>query len=91
MSSDELLAYKFASLEQRLESVVFSYRKAVKIVGGEKRLERLLLDGKIRYEKPEGSRNSMWQFNAADVIRNVKPAKRETLQHTRYNHLCKVI
>ena len=91
MSSDELLAYKFASLEQRLESVVFSYRKAVRIVGGEKRLERLLLDGKIRYEKPEGSRNSMWQFNAADVILNVKPAKRETLQHTRYNHLCKVI
>lgn len=69
----QLIAQKYLSLLRRTESLCVSYKKAVKLVGGEKRLERLMLEGKVRYSKPEGSTNTMWRFNLADIIKNVKP------------------
>lgn len=69
----EVMAQKYLSLLKRAERINVSYKRAVKLVGGEKRLERLMLKEKIRYSKPDGSANTMWRINFADVIRNVKP------------------
>lgn len=71
----DVMAQKYQSLLRRTERLHVSYRRAVILVGGEKRLERLMLAGRIRYSKPEGSVNTMWRFNFADIIRNVKPLK----------------
>lgn len=67
-------AMKFKCLLERLRDECFSYTKAVKIVGGEKRLERLVADGLVRCEKPVGKRNTMWRFNAEDVLNHVRPS-----------------
>lgn len=69
----KVMAQKYLSLLRRTERIDISYKRAVKLVGGEKRLERLMLEEKIRYSKPDGSANTMWRINFADVIRNVKP------------------
>lgn len=70
MSPDEI---RFRSLVRRMEKRTVSHNFAVLIVGGEKRLERLMSDGSIRCYKPEGSANRQWQINAADCFRFVKP------------------
>ena len=33
-------------------------------------------EGKIRYDKPFGASNTMWQFNLADILKNVKIDRR---------------
>lgn len=73
-ATNEVMAQKFQSLLRRTERLHVSYKKAVRLVGGEKRLEKLMLAKKVRYSKPEGSANTMWRFNLSDIIRNVKPA-----------------
>ena len=50
----------------------FGFRMAAKIVGGRTRLERLIVEGKVRAEKPTAAQNGKWRCNAADVLRNVK-------------------
>lgn len=69
----DVMAQKYQSLLRRTERLHVSFKKAVILVGGEKRLEKLMLSEKVRYSKPEGSSNTMWRFNLADIIRNVKP------------------
>lgn len=71
--SVRVMAQKYQSLLRRTERIHVSYKKAVKLVGGEKRLERLMLEEKVRYSKPVGNPNTMWRFNLGDIIRNVKP------------------
>ena len=74
-SSIDVMALKYQSLLHRTEKIHVSYKKAVQLIGGEKRLERLMLQKDIRYTKPEGAVNTMWRFNLADIIRNVRPTK----------------
>lgn len=66
---------RFRSLVVRLRGVEFSRRLAVRLLGGEKRLERLLLQGKIHATKRQGASNTMWRFDAAEVVMYVKPNK----------------
>lgn len=73
MTDVEIMARKFSSLVGRLEKRHCSYKKAVEIVGGEKRLQDLMDNERVRYEKPLGAKNTMWRFNMADIINNVKP------------------
>lgn len=52
---------------------------AAKIVGGTKRLERLIADGEIEAEKRANAQNGKWYCNAAQVLRhcrNKRPCKR---------------
>ena len=70
LSPDEV---RFRSLLIVMENQTMSYREAVKIVGGQVRLQRLMENDKIRYYKPEGSSNTKWRINAADCYRNVRP------------------
>lgn len=48
----------------------FGLRYSEKIVGGRARLERLIVEGKIRAEKGNTSaQNGKWLCNAADMLR----------------------
>ena len=52
---------------------------AAKIVGGTKRLERLIAAGEIEAEKRANAQNGKWYCNAAQVLRhccNKRPCKR---------------
>lgn len=71
--SENLEIYKFKALCSCLDGMHCSYKKAVKIVGGEKRLQRLMEEEKVRYEKPYGAPNTMWRFNLSDIITQVNP------------------
>lgn len=67
-----IMALKYRSLLIIAESMYVSQKKAVKLVRGEKRLQRLVDEGRIRYDKPFGASNTMWRYNLADIIKNVK-------------------
>lgn len=70
--------------EARLENILavmeqetFGQRKAATIVGGLKRLEHLMEEGKVRWDKLTGKQNSKWFCNAADVLKYaIKPTMR---------------
>lgn len=66
---------RFRSLLIRLQGLVISRTVAVKIVGGEKRLDKLISQGKLNVKKNAGASNTMWRFDAAEVARYVKPNK----------------
>lgn len=67
-----IMALKYRSLLIIAESMYVSQKKAVKFIRGEKRLQRLVDEGKIRYDKSFGAPNTMWRYNLADIIKNVK-------------------
>ena len=64
---------KYHSILNRMEGFSFSWAMAKRIVGGEKRLKRLMEEEKIHGFKPDGAPNSQWQINAVEVLANVKP------------------
>lgn len=72
------------TVEARLENILavmdretFGQRKAATIVGGLKRLEQLMVEGKIRWDKPTRTKNGKWFCNAADVLKYaIKPYMR---------------
>ena len=72
-NSTAIMAQKYESILERTKGMTFSYAMAVKLVGGRKRLERLMQENKIRYDKPFGTMNTRWQFAASDILSNVKP------------------
>lgn len=58
---------------QVMASKTFGWRYSEKIVGGRARLERLIVEGKIRAEKVNTkAQNGKWQCNASDVLRYAK-------------------
>ena len=69
----EIDLQKYESLLNTARTMWFSYKKTVRFCGGEKRVSRLIDEGRLRFEKNEGAPNSMWKFNAADVFSNPKP------------------
>ncbi|MBD5367214.1 MAG: hypothetical protein HDR82_09510 [Bacteroides sp.] len=52
--------------------ITFSKTEAAKIVGGEYRLEKLVMNGDIQADKPTAKQNGKWLCNAFDVIMNAK-------------------
>jgi len=71
--STMVIVQKYNSLLRRMEGKFFSWAMAKQIVGGEKRLARLMEEEKVHGYKPDGAPNSQWQINAVDVLSNVKP------------------
>ena len=71
------LEIRFKSLLAILRRVgwKFSRNESVTLLGGEKRLETLLNQGKIHATKKNGAANTKWEFDAAEVIMYVKPNK----------------
>ncbi len=70
--SKDVIVRKYLSFLRRAEKQDVSWKKAVLLIGGEKRLERLMSDGVIRYSKPEGASNTKWRFNLADIVKNAR-------------------
>ena len=66
--------------EARLQTILrlmndqtFGLRRSEKIVGGRARLERLIIEGKVRAEKGNTTaQNGKWLCNASDVLRYAK-------------------
>lgn len=52
--------------------ITFSKATAAKLVGGEYRLEKLVMKGKIRMEKPTAKQNGKWFCDGGDVIQHMK-------------------
>lgn len=71
--STEIMAQKYQSILARTDDMTFPWTVACKLVGGRKRLERLMQEEKVRYDKPFGAVNTHWQFSASDILSNVKP------------------
>lgn len=74
--SIEVMAQKYRSILERTEGMTFSWAVAVHLVGGKKRLERLMVEEKVRYDKPFGAPNTRYQFAASDILSNIKPMKK---------------
>lgn len=61
---------KLLTIMRVMNNKTFGLRFSEKIVGGRSRLERLIIDGKIRAEKGnDEAQNGKWLVNAADVLR----------------------
>jgi hypothetical protein len=76
--SKDVIVRKYLSFLHRAEKHDISWKKAAVFVGGEKRLERLIAEGRIRYHKPDGASNTMWRFNFADIVNNARPVSELT-------------
>lgn len=62
-----------------MEGESFCKDRAAYIVGGQKKLERLIEAGEINVDKPSNSQNGKWHCNAAQVLkhcRNMRPKKK---------------
>ena len=68
-----IMAQKYLQILTQMEGMTLSWKISQKLVGGKKRLERLMLEERVRYDKPEGAPNTKWLFNATDILENVKP------------------
>ena len=78
-----IMAQKYQSIIERTKDMTFSWAVAVKLVGGRKRLERLMAEDRIRYDKPFGAKNTKWQFAAADILSNIKPVSIQQLNKSK--------
>lgn len=73
-------ALPYNESEARLQTILrlmndrtFGKRMSEQLVGGRARLERLIVEGKIRADKVNASaQNGKWQCNASDVLRYAK-------------------
>lgn len=55
-----------------MEGETFCKDRAAYIVGGHKKLERLIEAGEIDVDKPSNSQNGKWYCNAAQVLRHCR-------------------
>lgn len=69
----QVMARKYQSILLQVRGMTFSWNVAEHLVGGKKRLERLMAERKVSFDKPFGAANTKWQFDAADILRNIKP------------------
>ena len=53
----------------------FSKEFSMKIVGGEKKLTKLIENGSIAIDRTSDAANAKWLCNAADVLKHCKPRK----------------
>ena len=69
----QVMARKYQSILLQVQGMTFSWNVAVRLVGGKKRLERLMAEEKVHFEKPFGSANTKWKFDASDILQHIKP------------------
>lgn len=69
----QVMARKYQSILLQVKGMTFSWNVAEHLVGGKKRLVRLMSEDKVRFDKPFGASNTKWQFDAVDIFRNIKP------------------
>lgn len=69
----QVMARKYQSILLQVKGMTLSWNVAEHLVGGKKRLKRLMAEKKVNFDKPFGAVNTKWQFDAADILRNIKP------------------
>lgn len=60
---------RYNTILRAAQNVSFSKNTAQVLVGGQRRLERLVAEEKIRYKKSTAKQNGRWLCNASDVLR----------------------
>lgn len=80
VSYDDRAAVLLDNIFRVMSDETFSKDKAAHIVGGEKKLCRLIEQGKIHAEKPRDSQNGKWYCNAAQVLEHCRPFKKKKSQ-----------
>lgn len=65
-------AIQLENIYLAMSGLTFCKDTAARIVGGRKRLEALISEGKIAAEKPTLKQNGKWYCNAADVLRHCR-------------------
>lgn len=61
---------RLSNIMRVMNGLTFGLRYSARIVGGRGRLERLIIDGKIRADKGNmKAQNGKWQCNASDVLK----------------------
>ena len=66
-------AERLIMIMRAMSDKTFGLRYTEKIVGGRARLERLIVEGRIRADKGnKGAQNGKWLCNAWDVLYNAK-------------------
>lgn len=73
---------KYKALKIIYERKYLSWRQAVEIVGGKKRLQHLIDEQAVRVSSKPNNTTSKWRLNAADCIENVKPTLVKKLANT---------
>lgn len=53
-----IMAQKYLQILTQMDGITLSWKIAQKVVGGKKRLERLMMEEKVRYDKPAGAPNT---------------------------------
>lgn len=56
------------------EGMTVGKRKAARIVGGEKKLERLLVEGKVGCTGKGKGQSGKWRFDLSQVLQHCRPA-----------------
>lgn len=59
---------RYHTVLRAAQNVTFSKRTAQVLVGGQRRLERLVAEGTIRAVKTTDKQNGRWECNGCDVI-----------------------
>nr|DAT14069.1 MAG TPA: hypothetical protein [Caudoviricetes sp.] len=84
------VAYANGTAEILLDSILdvmstetFSKDKAAYIVGGEKKLLRLIEAGEVDSDKPSNSQNGKWRCNASQVLRHCRCTRKKKYKRKR--------
>lgn len=79
MLMDNTAAILLDNIMRVMSEEYFGQTKAATIVGGKRKLERLIEAGKIDAVKPRNSQNGKWYCNAAQVLmhcRNMRKTRK---------------
>ncbi len=76
MLVDNTAAILLENILLAMEDECFSKDLSAKIVGGEGKLNKLIENGSIRFEKPTNKQNGKWFCKASDVLRHCARQKR---------------
>jgi hypothetical protein len=60
---------RYHTVLRAAQNVTFSKNTATKLVGGQRRLENLVAEDRIRAIKTTDKQNGRWECNGSDVIR----------------------
>lgn len=71
-ASNSIEAITLDNILVLFEKMTFGKDKSSYIVGGERKLEQLISEGKVRATKPTMHQHGKWYCNAADVLRHCR-------------------
>ena len=75
MERSEIESRLLENIIAATSSMTIGKTKAARIVGGERKLERLHLAGAIECAGKVNAQNGKWRYNLAQVLQHCRPAK----------------